>query len=244
MSLLAVVSNPRRRRRRKSAKRSHRARRRMTAKQLKYFGPRRHRRVRRKARTINIVANPRRRSRVRVSGRRRYRRNPAAALTAGAPRLSSGYVMGAVQNAGIGAVGAVATDLAMTQAARFLPPTMTSRMDANGGVNFAYYGVKSALAIGLGVLAGRFLKGGMRSAAAKGVAGALTVQGYELMRSVLPADLVLGYMTPAPIAGARRMAAYSSTRRLPNRMGGMGAYYPISAGSPGAETRVGEGAIR
>jgi hypothetical protein len=236
MSLLAVVNPSRRRRRRKSVsgKRRRHARK-MTAKQLRYFGPRKGRVTRRRrSRTLTMSPNPRRRSR-RSARRasRRFRRNPV-----GMPRLRAGYITGALMDAGTGALGAVATDLAMTQAAKALPPTLTSRNTADGAINFGYYGVKAAIAIALGMLGVQFLPARMRPFAAKGTAGALTVQGYELVRSMLPADLVLGYMTPARIGGAR-MAAYMRTQRaLPAPSGNMGAYFRA-----GSESRIGEGSI-
>lgn len=239
MSLLAVVNPSRRRRRRKSA-RSRRRVRKMTAKQLLYFGPRAkrgtHKKRRRRARTL-FASNPRRRSRSRRSVRR-FRRNPA-----GMPRFRAGYIMGAVQDAGIGAGGALVTDLAMAQAARALPDTMTSRFTGEGSINFGYYGVKAAIAIGLGFLGTQFLPGRMRGFAAKGTAGALTVQAYELARAMLPVDLVLGYMTPGHNAGVARMRRMGAYVRRPS---GIGAYLPSPAMSYAAanETRVGEGAIQ
>jgi hypothetical protein len=69
------------------------------------------------------------------------------------------------------------------------------------------------------------------------------VQAYELARGMLPADLVLGYMTPGRNAGVARMRRMGAYMRRPS---GIGAYLP----SPGmsyagtSETRVGEGAVQ
>jgi hypothetical protein len=242
MSLLAVV-NPSRRRRKRKASAKRRGSRRMTAKQLKYFGPRKKRRStsRRRSRTITVHANPIKRRRRSASrrARRSFRRNPI-----GAPRLRSGYIVGALMDAGAGAAGAVAVDLAMTQAARVLPDTLASRFNAEGGLNFGYYAAKVALSIGLGVLGTRMLPGKGKRLAAQGAAGALTVQAYEMTRAMLPADLVLGYMTPGTLA-RNRMGAYLTRR--PAIRSGMGAYLPapgIGAGNMShSETRIGEGTI-
>ena len=246
MGLLAVVNPSRRRRRRKASASRRRSRRRMTAKQLKYFGPRKRRAVRRRRRAMlaNPIGNPRRRR-----ARRSFRRNPI-----GAPRFRMGYITGAVQDAAVGAAGALATDLAMAQAARVLPATMTSRANAEGGVNFGYYGAKLAIAVGLGVLGTQFLPGRMRQMAGKATAGALTVQAYELTRAMLPADLVLGYFTPAPLAG-RRLGAYLSPQRRaapalpaqssPAARAKLGAYFSTGPSFGAAsEERIGEGAIQ
>lgn len=243
MSLLAVVNPSKRRRRRKSAARRH-GRRKMTAKQLMYFGPRRKRRVRRsRTYSMNMAPNPRRRrSYGKRRAMRRYRRNPV-----GAPRFRMGYITSAVQDAAVGAGGALVTDLAMAQAARALPATMTSRFSADGSPNFGYYGVKLALAIGLGLLGTQFLPGRFRKFAATGTAGALTVSAYELSRSMLPADLVLGYMTPGRNAGMARYGRMGAYLKRP----GMGAYLPTGAVTPSGamayganETRIGEGTIQ
>lgn len=234
MSLLAVVNPSRRRRRRKGARARRRGHRKMTAKQLMYFGPRKRRSRRARTMYANPVGNPRRRRYGKRRASRRMRRNPV-----GAPRFRAPYIMGAVQDAAIGAGGALVTDLTMAQVARFLPDTMTSRFGPDGAISFGYYGAKLGIAIGLGVLGTQFLPPRMRRMAATGTAGALTVQAYEIVRAMLPADLVLGYMTPGRNALTRtRMSAY-----LPRRLG---AYLP----SPGAmqqaatEARVGEGAIQ
>lgn len=237
MSLLAVVNPSRRRRRRKASarRRSRRGVRRMTAKQLKYFGPRRSRRSRRANPGLSpMLANPRRRRRSqRRAARRSFRRNPI-----GMPRFRAGYIMGAAQDALVGAGGAVATDVAMAQVARFLPDTLTSRFNAEGGLNFGYYGVKAGIAVGLGMLGTQFLPGRWRGMAAKGAAGALTVQAYELVKGLLPANVVLGYMTPGRTAALGRTGAYVRRR-------GVGAYLTArpSLMPAASETRVGEGAV-
>lgn len=241
MSLLAVVNPSKRRRRRKLSARRH-GRRKMTAKQLKYFGPRRKRRVRRNpSYAPNTAPNPRRRRRsAKRRAVRRYRSNPI-----GAPRFRMGYITQAVQDAAVGAGGALVTDLTMAQAARVLPANMTSRFSADGSINFGYYGVKLGIAIGLGFLGTQFLPGRLRKFAATGTAGALTVSAYELSRSMLPADLVLGYLTPGRNAGVARYGRMGAYLKRP----GMGAYLPNAQVPQGVmaygnETRIGEGTIQ
>lgn len=242
MSLLAVVNPSRRRRRhKKSARRASKRVRRMTAKQLRYFGPKAHRVVRRRRRrtiTVSARPNPVRRSRrsARRSARRSFRRNPIGATQM---RATLGTVQRGLVNAATGAGGAILTDMAMAQVARFLPATLTSRFTAEtGGVNFGYYGVKAGIALALGIAGSRLLPGRMKSLAARGAEGALTVQAYELARSLMPAGVVLGYMSPGRQAG---MGKYLSRNRS-----GMSAYLPSGmAGGNFAmnETRVGEGPV-
>ncbi|MGH6795930.1 MAG: hypothetical protein ACREDH_12235 [Methylocella sp.] len=230
MALLAVVNPSRRRRRRKSAKRARRGHRKMTALQLKYFGKRRHHKARRRRAAPTMLANPRRRRSHRKPSahRRHFRRNP---ISSGAMRANLGTVQRALTGAAVGAGGAIAVDIAMAQAAKFLPAAMTSRFDAAGAVNYSYYGAKAAIAIGLGILGAKFLPGRLRSIAARGAEGSLTVQGYELVKGMLPAAVVLGYMNPGRITTLSRNKIGAYLRRP-----GVGAYLP-------AETRVGEGVV-
>jgi len=249
MAQMLVLGNPRRRRaKRKATKR--RGRRRMSALQLKYFGKGRKRRAspKRRSRTRRTVTitrtNPRRRR-----SRRSYRRNPVsvAGIRATLPGITR-----AASNAVSGAAGAVVVDMAMGQASKILPANLTSRYNAAGGINWLYYASKAALAIGLGVAGQRLLPGRMKTLAARGAEGSLTVQAYEIMRVVIPADVVnMGYYNPARVVGqgmnglrrVGRVGKYLS----PPGVAGMRASFPagsaFSSGQGGAvnEVRIGEG---
>lgn len=226
MSQLLLLGNPRRRRRKvRVHARKRRGRKRMSALQLKYFGKRRSRRhtrvrvrARRRSRTITLSPNPirrRRRGRALARIRRRFRRNPinGARITA-----TTRSITNAITGAATGAAGAIAVDVLMGQASRFLPATMTARYNAQGGMNVPYYGVKIGLALGVGILGAQFLPGRMKGIAAKLAEGSLVVQGYEILRSFVPPALLLGYYNPATVTGAESLA-----RR---RSSGMRAYLP------------------
>jgi hypothetical protein len=259
MSMLQLVSNPRRRKRRAgSAHKRRKSHRRMTAKQLKYFGPRKARRAsrrthRRSNRAVVIHANPsrRRRSSKRRSARRSFRRNPIS-ISALRPTMAS--VVRVAQNAAVGAVGAVGVDIAMAQAGRFLPASMSARYDAAGNMNYGYYLTKAGLAVALGIVGARFAPGRLKGIAARMTEGSLTVQGYDLLRSMLPASLTLGYYNPAAMADAGSgLSRVSRLARL-NRggvgkyvsLGRMGASFPAGSAFSGssAEPRTGEGRVQ
>lgn len=214
-----LLLNPRRRRKARKAKRSRRSRRPMTAKQLKFFGPRKARRSRR--RTITMHANPAprrsRRSRRRSLGAvtRRFRRNPISGTTI---RASMGSITRSIGNAAVGAAGAVAVDVAMGQAGRFLPASVMARYNAAGGINPMYYVAKGGLALAVGILGAKFLPGKMKGIAAKAAEGSLTVQGYEVLRAMVPASVMLGFYSPARIT--------SLPSNGMGRMGRVGAYLP------------------
>jgi hypothetical protein len=254
-----LLINPSRRRRSKKRRASGKRRaRRMSALQLKYFGKGRKRRAggkRRRARVITVHANPRRRRR--SAKRRSFRRNPSRALRL--PSMS-GTLGGLQRTAGTalqGAVGAVVTDVAMGQAAGFLPVNLTSRYNADGSINPAYYATKAALAFALGMVGAKVLPGRMKGYAAQGAVGAFTVMGYEVLRNILPPSITLGaYLNPARVVSGGmgrvgrvgrvggRMGAYL-TRQNVQGVRGFGASFGAGSAHPAgsADVRVGEGAI-
>jgi hypothetical protein len=164
-----------------------RKRRKLTAKQRKYFGKRSKRRVsvhvakrgRRKA-VITVAANPRRRHRRRLSinprRRRHYRTNPSA-------RLSVRSITDQVQSAGVGAVGATVVDIAMGYVGPMLPAALVTPT--------TYPIVKGAAAILLGSLG---QMAGIGKWSGKMAEGSLTVTLHSLIRSFLPAGMSLGYI--------------------------------------------------
>ena len=219
---MQLLLNPRRRGKKK--RRAHAKRRRpMSALQKKYFGKKSTRRVSRG---------------VRVSTARSIvvRRNPIGAGLIG-------HIGEIGTNAAIGAVSAVAIDALMGQAARALPKGLAARYGDDGNLNPGYFATKAGLATALGVVGVMFLPRRVRSFAARATEGALTVQGADLLRSVLPANLVLGYYNPARVLrGARsRLGAYQNVRRLPLR--GLRGTFSSGVGVDMADTRIGEGAV-
>lgn len=154
------------------------------------------------------AANPKRRRAV------RRRRNPIAARRGRNPISARDMFAGIVpmlQNAAIGAGGAIAVDAAMAQVNRFLPVNMQPTPGAVG-LNDA---VKAVVTVALGTLLSRPTRGMSKIAAA----GALTVQMDKAVRTFLPATVKaqLAYGTVAPVVpgrmtvqpNAQRMAAYT-----------------------------------
>lgn len=189
-----------------------RARRTMTAKQRKYFGPRRKTTAARKRRS-----NPRRKTAAKrrpamgyVSGAKRIRRrklNPRRVTRRRArrsnPRFSLSGITSQVMPSLFGAGGALALDIALG----YLP--LPDKLKTGYG----RHATRIVGAVGLGWLAQKFLRG-------KGAAigqGALTVALYGLIKDVavkvLPAGAVKGlgdyeeitvdgYMDNAPVLGS------------------------------------------
>lgn len=194
--------------------RKRRGKRKMSAKQRKYFGKRSRRRSSVVAVAAPVVHRRRRsrRSAVRVS-RRRARRSFGGFRASGAiSLLKAGFVGGA---------GAVLVDVGMGQVRGFLPASMSAPMDANGGPNYGYYAAKAGLAIALGLYGSRLPVIGRYAGSMS--EGALTVLAYQFLRPMVPANLSLGaYFNPAPM-------------QRPRQLSGVGAYasIPVRAGSGG-----------
>jgi hypothetical protein len=212
MSQLMLV-NPRRRKR-------HTARK-MTAKQLKYFGPGRRRRRRRTAlavnphrrRSIRAVATPRRRSRRRHVTR--LRRNPM--------RFSGGkfsmrrFLNDTLMPASVGAAGALGVNIALGYLTPSLPISLQSGL-MNTGVKIA-----GAVAVGMaaGMVAGKRF-------GEQAMAGAITVTLYDLfkgyMQTAMPAlplheyDVNMGWVSPGIQVGPQ-MSAYVGSDRSYSGMG-------------------------
>jgi len=201
MSQLMLV-NPKRRKRRK-----------MTAKQAKYFGGRR---KRRSTVTATGARNPRRRVRRRRAGRVtvRARRNPTARAVRRLRRTGSAkfgglvpanLVKGVLMPAAMGGAGAIVMDLAWG----FAP------LPAN---------IKTGPLAPLAKIAGAILVGGLaskfvgREMGQKVTQGYLTVMAYTLMKGMvqkavpsLPLneyDNAMGYISPATQYPDQSMQAY------------------------------------
>lgn len=212
----AYIVNPSaRKRRRKSSKKASPAQLRARAKFAAMARARaKHRRpARRRAHTATVLANPaprRRRRHVSVANRhhsRRIRRNPISV------RSLTHSALGMVKEAAIGGAGAIGVDLIMGQAIKYLPDTMTSRYTTDGTVNWSYYAAKTGLALAAAFAGGKMLPAKARSYVMQAAQGSLIVQAYEIERSLLPAELTLGYYNPARVAAVRRQ-----------KLNGMGAY--------------------
>ncbi len=200
MSEILLV-NPRRR----GAKK-----RRMSAKQRKYFGKRTRarkvrrsrsvvaaapRRRRRRARaTVAVRRNPSRRRKLTASFRRRSRRhrNPSLRnITSGAvPMLKEGF---------IGAVGALGLDALWGYGSKYLPTSIA-------GSPLAQYAVKLAGALAVGMIGNKILRGKGRAMAV----GATTVVLHDALKaqikSTFPSIQLGEYLTFAPTVGSMRRA--------------------------------------
>lgn len=199
-----IAANPRRRRRRRNPIAAIAA------------NPRR----RRRRRNPIAIANPRRRRRrasaIRV---RRRRSNPRM--------LSPRGIMNALIPAGMGAVGAVALDVAMTWVplpAQFQTPLWRNVARIVGAIGLGY--------------AASFVIG--REKAKQVTLGALTVASYTVVRDLVTqnfpqiglsgaetydmSDLRMGYISPSPmLTNARGVGAYMRGS-MPSPAPGVGAY--------------------
>lgn len=183
--LLLLSGNPKRRRSRKHRSAAQRAAtRRMLAAR---FGHNPKKRRRAKA----AGAAPKRRRRHHAVARRGRGRRRGFSLT----RMGGGNVMGMVKAGAIGGAGAVGVDILMGYAQAVLPASVTSRMNADGTMNYLYYAAKGAIAVGIGLYGNRILPAGIAPRIAE---GALTVMSYEILRTFVPANMTLGFFNPAP----------------------------------------------
>ena len=195
-----LLINPRRRTRRK-AKRAAPARRRRNPLALARVMPRRRRH--------SMTTVRRRRNPIGAMKRRvMRRRNPA---------MLGGY-MGAIREALMDGFGAVAIDYAYHMIAKAIPGTAGSMLTPNPTSVGAADAVKAVLTVVLG----NALNGVTRGFSRKAAKASLTVQSYQIMKKVLPAQISsnlsgLGYMSPAVVTSG------GNTRIGPIR-GQMGAY--------------------
>lgn len=133
MAAQLFLANPRKKRRGR--------RRAMTAKQAKYFGPRRKRASKRRAAPMaGFASNPRRRGprRRRSRGMKLFRRNPISLDT-------KSFISDTLVPAGIGAIGAMAVDASIASLAAYLPASLT--------MGFGNTLARMGAAIGVGLIA-------------------------------------------------------------------------------------------
>ncbi len=260
MSQLLLI-NPRRRKARKAATKARRkSRRPMSALQKQYFGGKRNpaRRAAARRRVAVATSAPARRRRAKLSGVRRVAHR-GASRAGNSIRATMPGVISAVKGGVVGGAGAVVVDMAMGQAAGYLPVSLTSRYSADGSLNYGYYATKAALALGLGILGQKFLPGSAKRLAGEGAQGALVVMSYEMMRSLLPASITMGFFNPATVTATGNVTSMGKYLSQRPQRSGMGLYLKGSNSggsatsgwtgnnsypSAGRDTRVGEGAIR
>jgi len=126
--------------------------------------------------------------------------------------------MGAIREALMDGFGAVAIDYAYSMIAKAIPGTAGNMLTPNPTSVGAADAVKAVLTVVLG----NALNGVTRGFSRKAAKASLTVQSYQIMKKVLPAQISgnlsgLGYMSPAVIASG------GNTRIGPIR-GQMGMY--------------------
>ena len=165
---------------------------------------------------------PRRRRRNPIAAVRRRRHNPIGAMRRRVmrrrnPAMLGGY-MGAIREALMDGFGAVAIDYAYHMIAKAIPGTAGTMLTPNPTSVGAADAVKAVLTVVLG----NALNGVTRGFSRKAAKASLTVQSYQIMKKVLPAQISsnlsgLGYMSPAVVA------AGGNTRIGPIR-GQMGMY--------------------
>lgn len=204
-----LLINPRRRTRRK-AKRAAPARRRRNPLALARVMPRRRRR--------SLTTVRRRRNPIGAMKRRVMRRRN--------PSMLGGNYMTAIREALMDGFGAVAIDYAYNMIAKAIPGTAGSMLKPNPTSVGAADAVKAVLTVVLG----NALSGVTRGFSRKAAKASLTVQSYQIMKKVLPAQITgnlsgLGYYSPAMVADG------GNTRIGPIR-GQMGAYLPSSSATP------------
>lgn len=209
--------------------------RKMTAKQKKYFGPKKSRAKVAKRKTVakrrRVSADKKRPAMGYMQGPKRIRRrklNPRVSVRRRArrsnPRFSMSGITGQLIPAVYGAGGALVLDVALG----YLP------LPAVLKTGYARHATRIVGALGIGWLAGKFLRG---KAAAVGQ-GALTVAMYGLLKDVVvqfapPAIssklgeyeeiTVQGYMDPADTMGAYLSGQEGSGMEAVD-LGGVGAY--------------------
>jgi len=175
------------------------------------------RRRRRSRRHVSVSINPRRRRRAhhrRYSNPRRRRgRGGGLGFSVKSPQA---ILHSAIVPAAIGGAGALALDVTMGYLSPYLPATLQA-----GWFNLA---VRLAGAIGLGMVAGKFLG---RERGRVVMLGALTVAAYSTLKGLVSSA---GVTLPG-LSGYADYTAYP----LSPRMGNLGAYMRGATGTPGIQ---------
>ena len=175
-----------------------------------------------KTRSIGL----RRRNPIGLGRVHRRRRNPIGGLRKTA-------IMGEIKSALLGGAGAVAIDVLMGQLNAYIPASLRRTPGK--------LGVGDLVKLGITVLAGQILSKPTRGLSKKMALGALTVQARDVMASLVPASMSLGYASPARIVrGQQRvgplmqnMGAYIPNRKGTAVFGGNGSPVLAAYNSPG-----------
>jgi len=126
----------------------------------------------------------------------------------------------------VGAGGALIVDVAAGFVMPMLGASFASKQNADGSANYPYYAAKGALAVALGMLGAKIVKG---STAAELAVGSMTVLSYDLLRpfvaGIMPASMPLGWVSPARILTTPR-PGMGVGRYMTN--GTMGAYNNVT----------------
>jgi len=222
-----LLINPRTRRKARKAAPARRRRRNPLA--LARVMPRRRRRN-----PIAAVARRRRRNPIGAMRRRvMRRRNPA---------MLGGDYMTAIREALMDGFGAVAIDYAYNMIAKAIPGTAGTFLTPTATV-----GAADAVKAVLTVVLGNALNGVTRGFSRKAAKASLTVQSYQILKKVLPAQISsnlggLGYMSPAvvtsgygtrigPIRGQMGMYTKPGATPLLSAYTASGSASPLLSGS-------------
>jgi hypothetical protein len=198
-----MLINPRKRRRKsksKAVRKNPRKRRTMTALQRKYFGNRKHKR---NPTVAKKSSKRRRRYAVTAKKSRRYRRNPS-----GGRFNMQTFSRNTLMPSAIGAAGALGLDILMG----FLPLPPAMKVGPMRTV------IKIVGAVGVGMLAGTFVK---RSTAEQIAAGAITVALYDTLKGVVQTAMPTLSLGEADVFSEYPSLAYANAGQV---VGDMGEY--------------------
>jgi len=216
-------------------------------------------RRRRRANPLALARVMPRRRRNPIAAVRRRRANPIGMMKRRVmrrrnPAMLGGY-MGAIREALMDGFGAVAIDYAYHMIAKAIPGTAGTMLTPNPTSVGAADAVKAVLTVVLG----NALNGVTRGFSRKAAKASLTVQSYQIMKKVLPAQISsnlsgLGYMTPAvvtsggqtrigPIRGQMGMYTAPGATPLLSAYTSSGSASPLLSGS-GARMREGTSLYR
>ena len=170
------------------------------------------------------------------------------------PSMLGGNYMMAIREALMDGFGAVAIDYAYHMLTNALPANTKSYLQPGASV-----GAADAVKAVLTVVLGNALNGVTRGFSRKAAKASLTVQSYQIMKKVLPAQISsnlsgLGYMTPAvvtsggntrigPIRGQMGMYTAPGATPLLSAYTSSGSASPLLSGS-GARMREGTSLYR
>lgn len=220
--LLLLKGNPSRRKSRKRRSPAQRAAtRRMLAANRSRFGHNPSKRKRRRSVRVAGVVAHRTKRRIRRSFR-----------SGGSVRSMGSGIAGMVKNGAIAGGGAVLADVGMGLIAKFAPTatTLTSRLNADGTMNYAYFATKGALIWAMSKYGSRVTRYAPTMAA-----GALAVMAYQLILSFMPTDgsIPLGYFNAGHIANGGNLGRITRNPGGVRRVGmqGLGRIMQLPAGA-------------